>query len=335
MNSRVGHWSLVFALLLVVGCSQKVPAPQVKIDRPSSQKIEKLTTRHLPNAVRVHAKVISGGLPAGLPAFEELRSLGVKTVISVDGALPDLVSAENCGLRYVHLPHGYDGIPATRAAELAKAVRDLPGPIYIHCHHGKHRSPAAAATACVAAGLIDHSAALTVLQIAGTSPHYRGLFESTESAEPLDQALLNQLHADFPAAGKLPAMAEAMVALEQTHEHLKAFEKAGWKQLPGKPDLTPEHEALLLREHYAELLRSEVVQQQPDRFRQLLTEAETQAHKLEDALRAWNAASAAERLPEMIPAALQAINDNCQTCHQAFRDVPLSQKGVHATPQAR
>ena len=335
MNSRFGGWGLVFAALLVVGCSREVPEPQVKSDRPANQKIEKLPTRHLPNAVRVHAKVISGGLPEGLPAFEELRSLGVETVISVDGALPDLASAEKFGLRYVHLPHGYDGIPATRAAELAKAVRDLPGPIYIHCHHGKHRSPAAAATACVAAGLIDQSAALTVLHVAGTSPHYRGLFESAESAERLEQALLDQLHADFPTTAKLPAMAEAMVALEQTYEHLKAFEKAGWKQLPGKPDLTPEHEALLLREHYAELLRTEVVQQQPDRFRQLLNAAETQAHKLEEALRSWNTTNGEGQLPGIVTAAFQAINDNCKTCHQEFRDVPLSQKGVGVTPQAR
>jgi len=102
MNSRFGGWGLVFSLLLVVGCSPEVPAPQAKTDRLANQKIEKLPTRHLPNAVRVHAKVISGGLPA----LEELRSLGVKTVVSVDGALPDLASAEKCGLRYVHLPHG-------------------------------------------------------------------------------------------------------------------------------------------------------------------------------------------------------------------------------------
>jgi protein tyrosine/serine phosphatase len=69
-------------------------------------------------------------------------------------------------------------VPAERAAELAKAVRDLPGPIYIHCHHGKHRSPAAAAVACVAAGLLAPERAPAVLKEAGTSPNYRGLFAS-------------------------------------------------------------------------------------------------------------------------------------------------------------
>ena len=49
--------------------------------------------------------------------------LGVKTVISVDGAKPDVDLAKKHGMRYVHLPHGYDGVPDDRAKELAKAVR--------------------------------------------------------------------------------------------------------------------------------------------------------------------------------------------------------------------
>ncbi len=335
MSSQLRWLNFIVAALLITGCAKEAPPPQAKVDTPPPAKIEKLTTQHLPNAVRVHSKVISGGLPEGLVAFEELRSLGIKTVISVDGAKPDLVSAEKCGLRYVHLPHGYDGIPQTRAAELAKAVRDLPGPIYIHCHHGKHRSPAAAATACVAAGLIDHEAGLSVLQVAGTSPNYRGLYESAQTAKPLDKAVLDQLDADFPATAKLPATAEAMVAVEHTFDHLKSFEKAGWKLLPEQPDLTPDHEALLLREHYAELLRTEAVQRQPERFRHLLTTGETAAQQFEDALRAWCVPNAKGPIPDAIPAAFKAINDNCKTCHQEFRDVPLSEKGTRVESEKR
>lgn len=335
MSSQLRRLKLIFAALLIAGCARETPPPQAKVDTPQPVKIEKLTTNHLPNAVRVHSKVISGGLPDGLVAFEELRSLGIKTVISVDGAKPDLASAEKCGLRYVHLPHGYDGIPEGRAAELAKAVRDLPGPIYIHCHHGKHRSPAAAATACVSAGLIDHEAGLSVLQVAGTSPNYRGLFESAQTAKPLDNALLDQLDADFPETAKLPATAEAMVALEHTHDHLKLFEKAGWKLLPDQPDLTPEHEALLLREHYTELLRTEAVQQQPERFRHLMSAGETAAQHLENALRAWSGPNAKGSIPDAIPAAFKAVNDNCKSCHQEFRDVPLSEKGTRVESENR
>ena len=37
---------------------------------------EKLPTKHLPNAFRIHAKVISGGQPAGEAGFRELAALG-------------------------------------------------------------------------------------------------------------------------------------------------------------------------------------------------------------------------------------------------------------------
>src|SRR4051812_16326485 len=80
-------------------CAQAPPVPE-EIDAP-----------HLPNAYRVHARVISGGLPDGEAAFRELEALDVKTIISVDSAAPDVELAAAHGMRYVHLPHGYDGIP--------------------------------------------------------------------------------------------------------------------------------------------------------------------------------------------------------------------------------
>src|SRR5262245_50112426 len=149
--------------LIVLGCARQSPAPSAAAPTTIDFRPQHLAAEHLPNPWRIHPKVISGGLPEGDAAFAELIALGVKTVISVDGAQPDVASARRFGLRYIHLPHGYDGVPPERMKELAKAVRDLPGPIYIHCHHGKHRSPAAAAVACVGAGLLAPSAAEPIL----------------------------------------------------------------------------------------------------------------------------------------------------------------------------
>ncbi len=158
-----------------VGCARNEVARQASF--------EKIDDARLVNSFRIHEKVISGGEPHGEEAFAALAELGVKTVISVDGAKPEVALAKKHGMRYVHLPHSYDGVPAERAKELAKAVRDLPGPVYIHCHHGKHRSPAAAAVACVGAGLLPPSNALKVLETAGTSKSYRGLYQSAENAQ--------------------------------------------------------------------------------------------------------------------------------------------------------
>jgi protein tyrosine phosphatase (PTP) superfamily phosphohydrolase (DUF442 family) len=305
----------ICASCLFCGCGAPVRS-QAQPTQATAAKIEKITARHLPNPVRVHERVISGGLPAGDAAFAELKELGVKTIISVDGAKPDVTTAEKHGLRYVHLPHGYDGVPAERAKELAKAVRDLPGPIYLHCHHGKHRSPAAAAVACVGAGLIDRNEAALVLQVAGTSESYRGLFQAAADAHPLDKALLDELKCEFPATAKLPAMAEAMVEIEHIHDRLKAIEQAGWKTPADQPALAPDHEALLLREQFTELLRTKELLAKPARFQQLTQEAERAAQVLEDALKTTTSAEQSSRL-------FRAVSQNCTFCHQTFRDVPL------------
>ncbi|HVR84282.1 MAG TPA: hypothetical protein VMU54_08225, partial [Planctomycetota bacterium] len=142
----------------------------------------------LENAYWLTDKVLSGAQPEGDAAFEELSALGVKTLISVDGAKPDVDTARKHGLRYVHLPIGYDGVPSERALQLAKAIEELDGPIYMHCHHGQHRGPAAAVVACVVAGRMDTTRAVETLRTLGTGPQYVGLWDSAREARKADPA---------------------------------------------------------------------------------------------------------------------------------------------------
>lgn len=318
---------LLIIVVLIAGCAQ--PADEVGPSTAPADagfQPERIAVEHLPNAVRVHPKVISGGLPADDAAFAELEALGVKTVISVDGAKPDVAMAKKHGLRYVHLPFGYDGIPDERVKELAKAVRDLPGPIYIHCHHGKHRSPAGASVACVAAGLVPAEKAVSILILAGTSENYRGLYQSATEAVPLEQALLDELEVDFPAVADVPELAEAMVAMEHTFDHLKVIADADWRVPTEHPDLEPAHEGLLLREHFVELLRSDQVQEKPAEFRQFLEVGLDLARELETALEARRAESYLPPPPENLPLLLGRVDNDCRACHRQFRDVPLSEK---------
>jgi protein tyrosine phosphatase (PTP) superfamily phosphohydrolase (DUF442 family) len=317
MNSELRCCLLLAAACLLLSCSRQPTANFAP---------RKLAAEHLPNVWQIHAKVISGGLPEGDAAFAELVRLGVKTVISVDGAKPEVERARRHGLRYVHLPHGYDGVPEQRGMELAKAVRDLPGPIYIHCHHGKHRSPAAAAVACVGAGLLDSAAAPAVLLAAGTSQAYQGLYQSARDARRFENTLLNAFQADFPETAAIPPLAEAMVALEQTHDHLREFAAAGWQPPASHPDLDPAHEALLLREHITELLRTEAVHAKPDDFQDLLRDSESAAVELEAVLRASHPTGTRRAPPALPEPLLKRITANCQACHAKHRDVPLSQK---------
>lgn len=286
----------------------------------------RLESNHVPNPVMLHPKVISGGLPEDEGAFRELLQWGVRTIISVDGAKPDVQIARKYGLRYVHLPHGYDGIPKDRALELAKAVRELPGPIYIHCHHGKHRSPVAATVACVAAGLVPPAKAISILELAGTNENYRGLFRSAREAEPIEPAELDQLRVQFRETVEVPPMAEAMVQLDQTYENLNQIAASDWRTPAKHPDLTPAHQALLLREHFAELIRTPDAQSRPKQFLDLLRESEDASKSLEQLLHQRKPMSKTEAAPARAIVYLKQISDNCKSCHIRYRDVPLSER---------
>ena len=284
----------------------------------------RLHAEHLPNAIVLHPRVISGGLPEGDAAFERLKSLGIQTIISVDGAKPDIAMARRHGLQYIHLPHGYDGIPDQRLQELAKAIHSRDGPFYIHCHHGKHRSPVAAGVACVAAGLIPDKDLPTLLKLAETSPKYRGLFDTAQQARALDKDFLEQIEVEFREIAKVPPIAQAMVDIQETYAHLLEIAAAGWVAPRDHPDLHPAHEALLLKEHYRELLRSDLISHYPEDFKSLLTDAAGAAEDLENALNKRNGTTEKQLLK--FDRYLGRTTASCVSCHTSFRDVPISEK---------
>jgi hypothetical protein len=76
--------------------------------------------------------------------------------------------------------------------------------------------------------------------------------------------VLDQLKVGYRESVPVTPMAEAMVALEKTHDHLVQLSKNDWKPLDKQPDLDAAHEALLLEEHYTELLRTDDAQKRPE-----------------------------------------------------------------------
>lgn len=302
----------VTALAIVqAGVSQ--PVSPVVAPRPN--KPARIDAEHLPNAIRLTPGVYSGGLPEGAAGFRELRELGVRTVISVDGIIPDVETAKRFGLSYAHLPFGYDGIPKARAVELTKAITALPGPIYIHCHHGTNRSPAAAAAACVGAGYLTPEQAVDMLKLAGTKPKYSGLYQSVEEMRPIDEERLRAISADFPEIADVPPMATAMVEIAHRFAEMKSLRLAGWRD--PRPNADPADKALLLREQFTELLRTEEVKARPEAFQMLLRKSEHAGFALEKSLRATPPNT------DKADNALIAIAANCSACHTQFRNKPL------------
>lgn len=352
-DARSRRWCnrLGIVLVAVSGLIFCIEHPTLATPSPAMQQRgaappERLPSETLPNLVRVHPRVYSGGLPEGDAAFAELAAMGVKTIISVDGAKPDVAVASRHGLRYVHLPHGYDGIGEQRLQTLAKAVVELPGPIYVHCHHGKHRSPAAASAACVGAGWLSTDAAEGVLEMAGTNPQYRGLYQAVREAKPIAHESLAELTVAFRAVEEIPPMAEAMVELGHTFEHVQQIAAANWQSPADHPDLDPVHEALLLHEHYVELARRPEVTVETPGFREILQRSVERTRELHQRLQVGH--DNAERLPEeqenaeaedgregqervaRLALLLSRIKADCKACHVRYRDVPLSEK---ADPQ--
>jgi protein tyrosine phosphatase (PTP) superfamily phosphohydrolase (DUF442 family) len=269
----------------------------------------------LPNVCRVSEKLLSGGLPAADEGFGTLKALGVRTVISVDGARPDVERARKFDMRYVHLPIGYDGVPRDQGLRLARAVRDLPGLVYVHCHHGQHRSPAAAIAVqrCLDAACSTEEA-LAFLKRAGTAPSYKGLYSATSQFTAISSDELDRVSADFPEVAELNDFVKLMVEVERRFDRLKKLKEAGWKMPAKHPDLDAPHEALLLREAYTELARLPEARQRGEELHRSLIEASAEVQSLENALAAGKSRAA--------DAALAKAGATCGRCHSKHRDVP-------------
>lgn len=288
----------VLSLLLMASCSAPEPRP---LNRPG-----------LDHAYRLTDKVLSGAQPEGDAAFGELAALGVKTVLSVDGAKPDVETARKHGLRTVHLPIGYDGVPRERALELAKAIEELEGPIYIHCHHGQHRGPAAAVVACVVAGKMDNAQAIDTMRTLGTGPQYLGLWASAREARKAEPSTLQRLQVDFREASPVPPLAEAMVSVDVVFDRLQRGAACGWKRPLEHPDVDPPHEALRLREIFTEIMRTDDFKARPAEYRALMEMSRSASERLEGFLRSGGSAD---------PAFL-ALKQSCVDCHRNWRNSP-------------
>jgi len=318
---------LVVAFLMIffsIGCEHRASIPQENAEAKAAalEFQDPIQAAGLHNVFRITEKLLSGSCPDGEPGFASLQKLNVKTILSVDGARPEVTLARKYGMRYVHLPIGYDGISRDQALRIAKAVRDLPGMVYIHCHHGKHRGPAAAAVAhlCLDENCAVESA-LTQMRRAGTDPRYTGLYAAPVQLRRPTRQELDGLLVEFPETAAVKRLAQFMVRIDHTLEHLKEIREAGWQAPTRHPDLDPPHEALQLAEHYREASRLDEMRLRPEEFRAWLSEAEQDAQVLEKALRRHQQTRAAADATAA-EAAFRKASSACTRCHERYRDVP-------------
>lgn len=297
--------------LFLAGCLRTAMPPSRPLV-PRGVEPATVSIRGVENARQVGPRLWSGGEPSGDEAYAALAALGVRTLVSVDGAQPDVEAARRHGLRYVHIPVGYDSVPRAAAEELAAlnlAVAE--GGVFVHCHHGRHRGPTAAAIVAMASGAWDGATANAWQRSAGTSPDYAGLYRSVREFQvpgvPVLEAAARRLRSRHAPAG----LVASMVATDHHAEVLDALQRHGWKPLETSPDESPVQVARLLREQFAESARLGHGPSDPA-FQQLMRRFESGVASLEEALRSGDAPRATE--------SWRALREDCRSCHKAWRD---------------
>jgi protein tyrosine phosphatase (PTP) superfamily phosphohydrolase (DUF442 family) len=295
---------LAAALLLAATAAIGADSPQTAMplrDKP----------RDLPglqNVLHLSDRIYSGSQPEGEEGFASLAKLGIRTIVSVDGARPNVELARKYGLSYIHVPIGYDGISPQAGKALAATIRTTEGPIYYHCHHGKHRGPSAAAAACVAEGSPGGPEAVKVLTLAGTGKEYAGLWRDVAAYVPPRQG---EKLPELVSVSEVGSLTRAMVEIDQAADRIKLCEKAGWAAPRDHTDLSPDHEILILQESLHEAGRN-CTKGRPKAFVQELDKTEQGAARLRETVAAGKAREAS--------AAFAALQNNCTQCHASYRN---------------
>lgn len=284
--------------------------------------LAKVTPMELPglhNVFRLSETLVSGSEPHGEAAFVELQKLGVRTIVSVDGAVPDAALAGQYGMRYVHVPIQYKGIAADEALRLGKTFRELPGPFFVHCFHGKHRGPAAAALArCLIDGASRAQAIAEMRQWMGTAPEYEGLYQTIATQRLPTAQETAAYRFDFPAEHRAEGFVAGMVELARAFDNVKDAARNDFAVNPEHPDVDALHEARKVerllegcRETEANLGAS------PD-FRGWMDEANTAADELVAALERMRRGTDGSLADAKGRVAM--IGKACKACHKVYRD---------------
>ena len=309
-RSHIQGWTdtlsamLLILPVLAITCFTAVHAMEAVAD---SQPFENMPG--LPRMYHVSDKIMTGYEPLGALGFESLKALGVKTIVSVDGAMPNVELARSNGMKYVHIPIGYDGIPDEAARAITRVMRDLDGPVYFHCHHGRHRGPSAAAIALRAETGCGADEALSVLSKCGTGKEYKGLWKSVADYKaPKEGAPLPELHEISP----VDSLAEAMAKMDRIHDNLSLLKKAAWQAPRDHPDLSAEHEALILGESLRTAARLNTSHDREEDLWLRMKEEECEVFHLHDALKAEDLKEADRHFDK--------IQNNCSACHVIYRN---------------
>ncbi|MFG0319611.1 MAG: hypothetical protein ACF8XB_20230 [Planctomycetota bacterium JB042] len=272
----------------------------------------------LHNVFELSENIVSGSEPEGENAFRVLKEKGIRTILSVDGKTPDLATAERYGIRYVHVPIQYKGITDRQVAEIAKSFRELEGPFYVHCFHGKHRGPAAAAIGRVVLDGAPRDRAIAEMrQYCGTSSKYEGLYGTVAHGRIPSAVETAALDWDFPSATPLDGIAGSMVPIARHADNVKALYENDWRATSDHPDLDASNEMAVLAGLFERANALPELAESPPDLRRWMHDSMVQSASLRDAMAAMRAGTGDEAA---VDDAYDALFETCAACHKAYRN---------------
>jgi cytochrome c556 len=199
-----------------------------------------------------------------------------------------------------------------RQQQLAQALANCDGPIYVHCHHGKHRSAAALGTALVRTGALTPAAAQERMKVSGTAKEYTGLWAAVADAKPMDAAALRADPKSLPSVMKVTGLVATMAEIDMVIDLVKQAKDAGWKAPADHPDLVATKETARLATLFAGLTKDAESNAFPADYQDKLQRSIAASAALDAAVRGNDAANAEKRLTE--------LTKGCKECHVAYRD---------------
>lgn len=273
----------------------------------------------LHNVYKLSKSIISGSEPIGEGAIKHLAEMGVKTILSVDGKAPDADTARKYGMRYVHVPIRYSGMTKDEVKKITKTFRDLEGPFFVHCFHGRHRGPAAAALGRVAIDGVPREQAMAEMrQYCGTASKYEGLYRTIAEAIVPDSNELARYQWDFPEGHTFKGIRQVMVPMARAHDDIKLLMDRDWEPDPAHPDIDALNSAKILLDLYIQANHLGDTAERSSEYKTWMTEGEQSMRGLVDSLEAMKAgdtskgAAAAKQF--------KAVRKNCSVCHTAYRN---------------
>ncbi len=276
------------------------------------------------NVFALSENIFSGGEPESPAAVAAIASLGVKTILSVDGKVPDVEAAEQHGLRYVHVPIQYKGMTDDELLRIAKTFRELEGPFYVHCFHGQHRGPAAAAVGrLLLDGAPRDQGIAEMRQWCGTSSKYEGLYQAIAAGEIPSAEETAAYEWDFPAAQPLGGMRQVMIDAARAYGRIKDKVANGWQVDPSHPDIDPGNEAAILADLFERAQGLDELATRPADFRAWMADSLSGSRALHAAIgAAREQAFTSGDAPDWGPseAAFATLKASCSACHEAYRN---------------